>query len=57
MNRASESLLGSIERVTFHNADNVFVVLKIAVKGHPDLITVVRRLAFGIFARIIRWAS
>ncbi len=34
MNRASETLVGSIERVTYHNADNGFAVLKIVVKGH-----------------------
>ena len=48
MNRASESLVGSIERVTFHNADNGFAVLKTAVKGHRDLVTLVGHLAFVI---------
>ena len=44
MNRASESLLGSIERVAFHNADKGFAVLKLAGKGQRDLITVVGHL-------------
>ena len=48
MNRAPESLVGSIERVTFHNADNGFAVLKTTVKGHRDLVTVVGHLAFAI---------
>ncbi len=57
MNRGSETLAGSIERVTFHNPDNGFAILEIAVKVHRDLVTVVGHLAFGIFARGIRWAS
>ncbi len=48
MNRATETLVGSIERVTYHNADNGFAVLKIAVKGHRDLVTLVGHLAFAI---------
>ncbi len=43
-----ETLVGSIERVTFHNADNGFAVLKTAVKGHRDLVTVVGHLAFAV---------
>ncbi len=43
-----ETLVGSIERVTFHNPDNGFAVLKTAVKGHRDLVTVVGHLAFAI---------
>ncbi len=48
MNRGAESLVGSIERVTFHKADNGFAVLKIAVKDHRDLVTLVGHLAFAI---------
>ena len=33
MIRASETLVGSIERVTPHNPDNAFAVLKTAAKG------------------------
>ncbi len=44
----SESLVGSIERVTYHNADNGFAVLKTVVKGHRDLVTLVGHLAFAI---------
>lgn len=36
-----ESLAGLIERVTFFNAENGFAVLKVNVKGHRDLVTVV----------------
>ena len=32
---------GSIERVTYHNAENGFCVLRIAVKNNRDLVTVV----------------
>ena len=36
-----ESLNGLVERVTFHNADNGFCVLRVKVKGHRDLVIVV----------------
>ena len=36
-----EQLTGIIERVTYHNAENGFCVLRVKVKGHRDLITVV----------------
>ena len=36
-----ETLSGSIERVTFHNPENGFCVLRINVPGKRDLITVV----------------
>jgi exodeoxyribonuclease V alpha subunit len=36
-----ETLKGLIERVTFHNAENGFAVLKVNVRGHQDLVTVI----------------
>src|SRR6201998_4689329 len=36
-----EVLAGLVERVTFHNDDNGFCVLRIKARGHRDLITVV----------------
>src|ERR671912_1976592 len=39
--RALETLVGSVERVTFHNADNGFAVLKVQTRGKRDLVTVV----------------
>ncbi len=36
-----EHLSGTIERVTYHNADNGFGVLRVKVKGHKDLVTVI----------------
>ena len=41
----AESLSGLIERVTFFNEDSGFSVLKVKVKGHRDLVTVVGSLA------------
>ncbi len=38
---ALETLAGSIERVTFHNAENGFAVLKVHARGKRDLVTVV----------------
>ena len=48
MNHPSETLVGSIERVTYHNADNGFAIRKSTVNGHNDLLTLVGHLAFAI---------
>ena len=45
---ALETLSGDIERVTFHNPDNGFAVLKANVRGRRDLVTVVGRLAMAV---------
>src|SRR5215217_533443 len=36
-----EALAGLVERVTFHNVDNGFCVLRVKVRGQRDLVTVV----------------
>ncbi|KEF40612.1 MAG: recombinase RecD, partial [Cyanobium sp. CACIAM 14] len=41
----TEVLAGSIERVTFHNPENGFCVLRIKARGHRDLVTVVGHAA------------
>jgi exodeoxyribonuclease V alpha subunit len=41
----SETLAGIIERVTFHNADNGFAVLRVQANGRSDPVTVVGHLA------------
>ena len=38
---AREVLAGLVERVTFHNSDNGFCVLRVKAKAHRDLVTVV----------------
>ena len=38
---AQEVLAGLVERVTFHNAENGFCVLRAKARGHRDLVTVV----------------
>jgi len=35
-----EVLAGLVERVTFHNAENGFCVLRAKARGHLDLVTV-----------------
>ena len=37
----SEALSGLVERVTYHNAENGYCVLRVKVRGNRDLITVV----------------
>ena len=41
----SEVLAGIVERVTFHNADNGFAVLRVKARGHRDLVTIVGHAA------------
>lgn len=38
---ATEALAGLVERVTFHNPENGFCVLRLKARGHRDLVTVV----------------
>jgi exodeoxyribonuclease V alpha subunit len=40
-----EVLAGLVERVTFHNSDNGFCVVRIQARGHRDVITVVGHAA------------
>jgi exodeoxyribonuclease V alpha subunit len=40
-----EVLAGLVERVTYHNGDNGFCVLRIKARGHRDLVTVVGHAA------------
>ena len=41
----TEALAGLVERVTFHNPDNGFCVLRVKARGQRDLITVVGHAA------------
>ena len=38
---AQEVLAGLVERVTYHNAENGFCVLRTKARGHRDVVTVV----------------
>jgi exodeoxyribonuclease V alpha subunit len=40
-----EVLAGLVERVTFHNAENGFCVLRIKARGHRELITAIGHAA------------
>jgi exodeoxyribonuclease V alpha subunit len=40
-----EVLAGFVERVTFHNAENGFCVLRVKARGHSGLMTVVGHAA------------
>src|SRR5215471_2974253 len=40
-----DMLAGVVERVTFHNAENGFCVLRIRARGHRDLVTVIGHTA------------
>jgi hypothetical protein len=41
----TEALAGLVERVTFHNPDNGFCVLRVKARGQRELITVVGHAA------------
>ncbi|MBP9777461.1 MAG: hypothetical protein KBD36_06455 [Alphaproteobacteria bacterium] len=36
-----ELLLGLVERVTFHNPDNSYCVLRVKARGHREFVTIV----------------
>ena len=38
--KVTEVLAGLVDRVTFHNAENGFCVLRVKARGQRDLITV-----------------
>jgi exodeoxyribonuclease V alpha subunit len=42
---STEVLAGLVERVTYHNADNGFCVLRTKARGHRDVVTVVGHAA------------
>jgi exodeoxyribonuclease V alpha subunit len=44
----AETLSGIIERVTFHNPENGFAVLRVQASGHRGLITIVGHLARAV---------
>src|SRR2546422_2477772 len=41
LHTSTEHLAGSVERVTFHSEETGFCVLRVKVRGHRDLVTVV----------------
>jgi exodeoxyribonuclease V alpha subunit len=49
----AETLSGVIERITFHNLDNGYCVLRVQSRGHRDLITVVGHLSQAIAGEFI----
>src|SRR5208282_451236 len=52
---ATEALAGLVERVTYHNAENGFCVLRVKARGQKDLVTVVGHaatIAAGEFVQI-----
>ncbi len=44
MNQPLETICGLVERITFHNEENGFCVLRATVKGHKELVTIVGSL-------------
>ena len=48
LTRMAEKLTGTIERITFHNLDNGYVVLKVHVAGKRELVTIVGHLTAAV---------
>jgi exodeoxyribonuclease V alpha subunit len=48
-----ETLSGTIERVTFHNLDNGYCVLRVQAKGHREPVTVVGHLSQALAGEYI----
>src|ERR1700730_12381798 len=44
-NQPQEVLAGLVERVTYHNVENGFCVLRATARGHRDVVTVVGHAA------------
>jgi exodeoxyribonuclease V alpha subunit len=53
----AETLSGVIERVTFHNPENGFAVLRVGVKGKRGLVTVVGQLASAVAGEYLEAAG
>ena len=53
----TEALAGLVERVTFHNAENGFCVLRVKARGHKDLVTVVGHAATIGAGEWVRYSS
>ncbi|MGL4419118.1 MAG: helix-hairpin-helix domain-containing protein, partial [Gemmataceae bacterium] len=49
----AESLSGVIERVTFHNLDNGYCVLRVTARGHREPVTVVGTLSQAIVGEFL----
>jgi exodeoxyribonuclease V alpha subunit len=52
-----ETLSGTIERVTFHNPENGFVVLRVQPRGKSSFVTVVGQLATAVAGEFIEAAG
>jgi exodeoxyribonuclease V alpha subunit len=48
-----EALAGLVERVTFHSPDSGFCVLRVKVRGHRDLVTVIGSAAGMILSTLV----
>jgi exodeoxyribonuclease V alpha subunit len=53
----ADTLTGAIERVTFHNLDNGYCVLRVQARGHRDPVTVVGHLPQAIAGEYIEAAG
>ena len=49
----AEILAGVIERVTFHNPENGFAVLRVQAEGRPELVTLVGQMPSALAGEYI----
>ncbi len=48
-----ETLSGVIERITFHNLDNGYCVLRVRARGHADIVTIVGHIAQAVAGEFV----
>ena len=53
----AEVLAGLVERVTYHNVENGFCVLRAKARGHRDVVTVVGHAASEWITASGEWAN
>ena len=54
---STEVLAGLVERVTFHNEENGFCVLRVKARGQRDLITVLGHAAMIVAGESVQASS
>jgi exodeoxyribonuclease V alpha subunit len=54
---STEVLAGLVDRVTFHNSENGFCVLRVKARGQRDLITLVGHAAMISAGEFVRQAG
>lgn len=52
--RSIREIVGQIERITYHDAESGYTVLRVQVRGYPELVTTVGQMANPVVGSILR---